>query len=141
LGDDRFRVRTRWGRFVAYGLIGWCAEVAFTGVQDYVRTRDLRLASRSSLWIFPIYGLLAPLYEPLHDAMRNRVPAPPRAVVDGSLIMAIEYARAGGSGRRSVTRPGATRAPGGIFTGWSGRTTISRCGPRRGWPSSRFTTA
>jgi uncharacterized membrane protein len=90
--DGRFRVRTKWGRFAAYGLIGWCGEVAFTGVHDYVRTRDLRLASRSSLWMFPIYGLLAPLYEPLHDAMRDRVPAPARAAVYGTLILLVEYA-------------------------------------------------
>jgi uncharacterized membrane protein len=99
--DGRFRVRTRWGRFVAYGLIGWCAEVAFTGVHDFVRTRDRRLPSRSSLWMFPIYGLLAPLYEPLHDAMRDRgVPAPARAAVYGFLIMVIEYAT--GSGLRKA---------------------------------------
>jgi len=91
--DGRFFVRTRWGRFVAYGLIGWCGEVAFTGVHDFVRTRDRRLPSRSSLWMFPIYGLLAPLYEALHDAMRDRgVPAPARAAVYGFLIMVIEYA-------------------------------------------------
>jgi len=45
--------------------------------------------------MFPIYGLLQPLYEPLHDAMRERVPAPARAAVYGVLIMVVEY----GTGR------------------------------------------
>ena len=90
--DGRFVVESKLGRFVTYGLIGWCGEVAFTGVHDFIRTRDRRLPSRSSLWMFPIYGLLAPLYEPLHDAMRDRVPAPARAAVYGALIMVLEYA-------------------------------------------------
>jgi len=99
--DGRFRVRTKWGRFAAYGLIGWCGEVAFTGLHDFVRTRDRRLPSRSSLWMFPIYGLLAPLYEPLHDAMRDRLPPPARAAVYGALIMVVEYATGWGL-RRAV---------------------------------------
>ena len=92
MSDERFRVRTMWGRFAAYGLIGWCGEVAFTGVHDFVRTRDRRLPSRSSLWMFPIYGLLAPLYEPLHDATRDRLPAPVRAALYGGGFLAVEYA-------------------------------------------------
>jgi uncharacterized membrane protein len=79
------------GRFAAYGLIGWCGEVAFTGLHDFIRTRDPRLPSRSSLWMFPIYGLLQPLFEPLHDGMRDRVPAPVRGAVYGGLIIAVEY--------------------------------------------------
>ena len=92
---ERWVIESPLGRFAAYGLIGWCAEVAFTGVHDFVRTRDPRLPSRSSLWMFPIYGLLQPLFEPLHDAMRGRVPAVLRGAVYGGLIMAVEY----GSGR------------------------------------------
>jgi uncharacterized membrane protein len=93
------------GRFAAYGLIGWCAEVAFTGLHDFVRTRDPRLLARSSLWMFPIYGLLQPLYEPLHDAMRDRVPAVLRGAVYGALIMTVEY----GTGR--AIRASVGRAP------------------------------
>jgi uncharacterized membrane protein len=108
-GDGADPALERWvidrplGRFVAYGLIGWCAEVAFTGVHDFVKTRDSRLLARSSLWMFPIYGLLQPLFEPLHDGMRGRVPAPGRAAVYGVLIMAVEYA-SGAILRRAVGR-------------------------------------
>ncbi len=82
-------------RFAAYGLLGWCAEVAFTGVHDFLRTRDRRLPARTSLWMFPIYGLLQPLFEPAHDAMRDRVPLPARGVAYGLGFLGVEY----GTGR------------------------------------------
>lgn len=87
----RFAIRSGIGRFAAYGLMGWCAETLFTGIHDFVRTRDPRLPTRTSLWMFPIYGLSQPLYEPLHDAMRGRVPAPLRAVAYGLGFLAVEY--------------------------------------------------
>jgi len=90
--DDHFTVPSRLGRFAAYGLIGWCTEVVATGVHDYFRHRDPRLPSRTSLWMFPIYGLLQPLYEPLHDSLRERAPAPARAAVYGVGFFAVEYA-------------------------------------------------
>jgi uncharacterized membrane protein len=91
-GAMRARFIGRPGRFAAYGLIGWCAEVVFTGLHDYLRTRDPRLPARTSLWMFPIYGLLQPAYEPLHDAMRGRVPAPARGAAYAAGFFAVEYA-------------------------------------------------
>lgn len=41
--------------------------------------------------MFPIYGLIQPLYEPLHDAMRGRLPVPARAAAYGAGFLAIEY--------------------------------------------------
>jgi hypothetical protein len=41
--------------------------------------------------MFPVYGLMQPLYEPLHDAMRGRVPAPARAAAYGLGFLALEY--------------------------------------------------
>lgn len=78
-------------RFVAYGLLGWCAEIVFTGITDFLRHRDPRLPSRTSLWMFPIYGLLQPLFEPAHDAMRERVPAPARAAAYGVGFLGVEF--------------------------------------------------
>jgi len=34
---SRFEVPSRAGRFVAYGLLGWCAEVLFSGLHDFAR--------------------------------------------------------------------------------------------------------
>ena len=58
-----------WIRFVLYGLLGWCAEVVWSAVTEKIlrQQRDWRLLGHTSLWMFPLYGLLAPLYEPLHD--------------------------------------------------------------------------
>ena len=89
----RFAVPSKLGRFAAYGLAGWCAEVLFTGIHDFIRTRDPRLPSRSSIWMFGIYGLCQPLYEPLHDALRRRnAPLPVRAAAYGVGFLGVEYA-------------------------------------------------
>jgi len=89
--SGRFVVESPAGRFLAYGLVGWCGEVLFTGIHDYIRTRDNRLPSRTSLWMLPIYGLLLPMFEPLHDAMRDRVPAPLRAAAYAGGFFGVEY--------------------------------------------------
>ncbi len=88
--SDRFAIPGKAGRFVAYGLLGWCAEVVFTGIHDFIRHRDPRLPSRTSIWMFPVYGLMAPLYEPLHDALRDRGVVL-RAAAYGAGFLAIEY--------------------------------------------------
>src|SRR5919197_4153147 len=95
------RIDSRLGRFAVYGALGWCFEVLFTGLHDFARTRDPALPSRSSLWMFPIYGLSQPLFEPLHDAIRDRLPLPARAAVYGIGIMSVEFA-AGALIRRLV---------------------------------------
>lgn len=61
-----------WIRFVLYGVVGWCAEIFWTAIIDRVRgkQKDWRLLGHTSLWMFPIYGLIAPLYEPVHDTLR-----------------------------------------------------------------------
>lgn len=67
-------------RFVLYGLGGWCGEILFTALTDSLPNRDWRLTGTSYLWMFPIYGLLAPLYEPAHDLIRE-VPMLGRALI------------------------------------------------------------
>lgn len=59
-------------RFVIYGLLGWCAEIVWTAAREKAtgRQKGWKLRGTSYLWMFPIYGLLAPLYEPLHNAVR-----------------------------------------------------------------------
>lgn len=65
-------------RFVLYGLGGWCGEVVFTALTESVPRRDWRLTGVTYLWMFPIYGMLALLYEPVHDLIRH-MPWPVRA--------------------------------------------------------------
>lgn len=59
-------------RFFIYGLLGWCWEVVWTAVTEkaWGKQRDWRLAGHTYLWMFPTYGLLAPLGEPIHNFMR-----------------------------------------------------------------------
>jgi uncharacterized membrane protein len=58
-------------RFIIYGLGGWCGEVVFTALTDSVPSRDWRLLGTTYLWMFPIYGLIAVFYEPVHDLIRD----------------------------------------------------------------------
>lgn len=80
-------------RFVLYGILGWCVEIVWSALTDRIRgkQRDWRLLGHTSLWMFLIYGLLAPLYEPLHDFIR-----PMHWFMRGALYMlgiwAVEYA-------------------------------------------------
>lgn len=83
------RVRDKALHFVAYGIFGWCAEVVWTGLRSGIRG-DRTLASRTYLWMFPIYGLAAVFFEPLHDAVRS-LPALRRAAIYAAGIMATEY--------------------------------------------------
>jgi len=85
-----------WIRFCLYGLLGWCVEVVWTAVTEHRQgePRDWRLRGHTSLWMFPIYGLLAPLYEPLHDALRQW-PWFVRGVIYLFGIWGVEYATGG----------------------------------------------
>ena len=79
-------------RFVLYGLLGWAIEIVWTALSSTVggAQRGWRLAGTTYLWMFPIYGLLAPLYEPLHDAIRAW-PSPLRGLLYGLGFLAVEY--------------------------------------------------
>jgi uncharacterized membrane protein len=86
------RVGSRAVRFAVYGGLGLAAELVFTGAKDAFRTRGRSVRGRTSAWMFPVYGLAQPLFEPAHDAMRGRVPAPVRALVYAAGFTGIEYA-------------------------------------------------
>lgn len=119
---SRLRPLTRAERAVAYGVLGWSTEVVFTALEElsHRRTRDARLRGHTYLWMAPIYGLCAVLYEPAHDAVRAR-PTAHRALTYALGILAVEYAsgrlirRATGvipwdyTGRSPLAIRGATR--------------------------------
>jgi uncharacterized membrane protein len=106
-------------RFVLYGLVGWCAEIVWTASYDTVagetraagdtvarrklsRAERLRLTGRTYLWMLPIYGLAAFLFEPVHDRLRP-LPWAARGVVYMAGCFAVEYA-AGWLLRRTTGR-------------------------------------
>ena len=80
-------------RFALYGVLGWVAEILWTAAGSTVtgKQKGWGLAGTTYLWMFPIYGLLAPLYEPAHNTLRHR-PWPLRAIVYGAGFLVVEYA-------------------------------------------------
>lgn len=56
-------------RFIIYGLIGWCSEIFWTGIGSFIKG-DITLVGFSSIWMFPIYGMLVFL-EPIHNRIRD----------------------------------------------------------------------
>lgn len=56
-------------RFIICGIVGWCAEILWTGLNSLVNHR-FKLIGQSSLWMFPIYGCAA-LIEPLSKVYRK----------------------------------------------------------------------
>src|SRR5215210_4344357 len=98
LYDIHNALRCRWGgkgmlvRFLIYGALGWCVEIVWTALGTTLdpERRNWRLVGVTYLWMFPVYGLLAPLYEPLHDGIRAWL-WPLRALIYGLGFMAVEY--------------------------------------------------
>lgn len=81
-----------WMRFVVYGCFGWCFEIIFTSVKGFFRSKgkDWSFFGKSYLWMLPIYGLAAFLFEPAHDAMRQ-LPWPIRGVIYAIGLFIVEF--------------------------------------------------
>lgn len=79
-------------RFVAYGLLGWAGEIIWTSLHEKVAGRQpgWQLRGTTYLWMFPIYGLLAPLYEPIHDRIRGWA-WPTRGLLYSLGFLVVEY--------------------------------------------------
>lgn len=45
-----------WKNFIKCGVAGWCMEIIFTSAES-IAVGDMRLIGRTSLLMFPIYGL------------------------------------------------------------------------------------
>ncbi len=61
-------------RFIIYGGLGWCSEIVWTAVRKRITgvAQDWLLMGETSLWAFPLYGMVAFLFEPLHNALRSQ---------------------------------------------------------------------
>lgn len=57
-------------RFILCGLAGWCLEIFWTGLISF-RRRQMKLEGRSSIWMFPIYGMAAFL-APISRLLRGK---------------------------------------------------------------------
>ena len=56
-------------KFLICGLTGWCMEILFTAFDSF-RRRELKLMGRTSVWMFPIYGM-AVLIGPVHSLIQK----------------------------------------------------------------------
>lgn len=70
-------------RFLVYGLAGWAADSLFVCIHTGRRRP-------SSLLNVPVYGLAQPLFELVHDRIRQR-PLALRAALYGAGILGVEY--------------------------------------------------
>src|SRR5215212_4863374 len=82
-------------RFIIYGLLGWCMEIVWTGLPKR-KPIDWRFPAHTTWWMFPIYGLIAPLYEPVHTRLRaTRHPWWQRGLIYMLGIMTVEAGTGG----------------------------------------------
>lgn len=54
--NRRNEIREFLNNFLKCGVAGWCLEIMFTSVES-ILAKDMRLFGRTSLWMFPIYGM------------------------------------------------------------------------------------
>lgn len=90
LGGERLGLL---GKFIAYGLVGWCIECCFTSVMDLASgAGDLRLKGYSYLWMHPIWGVGLLLGEHLLGLMqRAGLGRVTRAFVAMAVCFTVEY--------------------------------------------------
>lgn len=58
-------------RFLLCGFAGWSMECLWTGIHTMITTADKTLPCRSSIWMFPIYGMAALIY-PLSNILKGK---------------------------------------------------------------------
>ena len=57
-------------KFILCGTLGWCMEIIFTGLGS-LKDHEHRLTARTSIWMFPIYGM-ACFLRPLCRLMKGK---------------------------------------------------------------------
>ncbi|MCI8663524.1 MAG: hypothetical protein HFG69_09840 [Hungatella sp.] len=95
--NTAYKIREAGRNFFKCGVAGWCLEVLFTSAESFV-LHDWRLMGKTSLLMFPIYGmgaLLAPIGQ-MVDKWLSVGPAKALAVQDkimrhGTLYMVLIF--------------------------------------------------
>lgn len=75
--------------FMIFGVLGWCAEILWTGFCSFLMG-DASLTAQTYLWMFPIYGL-AGVCMPLFLAFRRYCPLWQRVGVYVFVIFTVEF--------------------------------------------------
>lgn len=79
--------------FIKCGVYGWGFECFWTGMHAVVSHKNKQLTCRTSMWMFPIYGM-ASFIKPFSTVLKN-TPTILRGVIYMTCIFATEY----GTGR------------------------------------------
>ncbi len=58
--------------FVKCGLCGWGFECIWTGLHSALKKGEKTCLCRTSLWMFPIYGM-ACLIQPMHQILKRKI--------------------------------------------------------------------
>lgn len=68
-----FMKKIFFNNFIKCGLCGWCLECFWTGLNSVSnwKSNDKTLSCRTSIWMFPIYGLAACL-SPIYTKLKKR---------------------------------------------------------------------
>lgn len=74
--------------FIKCGFLGWGLEILWTGLGSLIHG-DPQLTGRSSLWMFPIYGLAAAI-DPVYRMLKP-LPIVFRGLIYMLCIFAVEY--------------------------------------------------
>lgn len=75
-------------RFFIYGFTGLCMEVVWNGLGSLIRG-DVNIIGKTSLWMFPVYGL-AVFLEVLHNDIRH-LPTFVRGGIYTLIIFSFEF--------------------------------------------------
>jgi hypothetical protein len=87
----RSRKLSRVERFALYGVAGWAMEIVFTAIsQQLDGSGDRKLQGHTYLWMLPLYGLAAVLFDPVHRRVANR-PAAARSAAYAAAFIGVEY--------------------------------------------------
>ncbi|MBQ1688766.1 MAG: hypothetical protein II073_05760 [Lachnospiraceae bacterium] len=74
--------------FIVFGCLGWIIECIWTGIQS-ILAGNLSMLCKTSLWMFPIYGLTA-LFVPLCQRLQH-IPIFLRGLLYMCIIFFVEY--------------------------------------------------
>lgn len=86
----KFNLNLRNGRdFFICGMLGWVMECLWTGLNSIFCDKDSKLTCRTSIWMFPIYGLAA-LIGPISKRLKHR-PKYYRGILYTILIYLVEF--------------------------------------------------
>lgn len=77
-------------QFMIFGTIGMLAEVVFNSIKGLLAERSYELKGHTSVWMFPIYGLIAFVF-PLVSFRLGSLPWFVRGVIYMLLFYIVEY--------------------------------------------------